>query len=139
MKYITLKTKEEKMKRAILAIRNTLILEAVMNSLKESGFLVEKASSQETDKILAIMNALLADFLIMDVTRCGDGTFDQRMETVLAAKKQNPSVKIALLCDNVSNEESAYRIKQAKEEGKIDAFFYESVPSNYLVDVIDSL
>ncbi len=127
------------MKRAILAIRNTLILEAVMNSLKESGFLVEKASSQETDKILAIMNALLADFLIMDVTRCGDGTFDQRMETVLAAKKQNPSVKIALLCDNVSNEESAYRIKQAKEEGKIDAFFYESVPSNYLVDVIDSL
>lgn len=127
------------MKRAILAIRNTLILEAVMNSLKESGFLVEKASSQETDKILAIMNALLADFLIMDVTRCGDGTFDQRMETVLATKKQNPSVKIALLCDNVSNEESAYRIKQAKEEGKIDAFFYESVPSNYLVDVIDSL
>lgn len=127
------------MKRAILAIRNTLILEAVMNSLKESGFLVEKASSQETDKILAIMNALLADFLTMDVTRCGDGTFDQRMETVLAAKKQNPSVKIALLCDNVSNEESAYRIKQAKEEGKIDAFFYESVPSNYLVDVIDSL
>lgn len=127
------------MKRAILAIRNMLILEAVMNSLKESGFLVEKASSQETDKILAIMNALLADFLIMDVTRCGDGTFDQRMETVLAAKKQNPSVKIALLCDNVSNEESAYRIKQAKEEGKIDAFFYESVPSNYLVDVIDSL
>lgn len=127
------------MKRAILAIRNTLILEAVMNSLKESGFLVEKASSQETDKILAIMNALLADFLIMDVTRCGDGTFNQRMETVLAAKKQNPSVKIALLCDNVSNEESAYRIKQAKEEGKIDAFFYESVPSNYLVDVIDSL
>ena len=127
------------MKRAILAIRNTLILEAVMNSLKESSFLVEKASSQETDKILAIMNALLADFLIMDVTRCGDGTFDQRMETVLAAKKQNPSVKIALLCDNVSNEESAYRIKQAKEEGKIDAFFYESVPSNYLVDVIDSL
>lgn len=127
------------MKRAILAIRNTLILEAVMNSLKESGFLVEKASSQETNKILAIMNALLADFLIMDVTRCGDGTFDQRMETVLAAKKQNPSVKIALLCDNVSNEESAYRIKQAKEEGKIDAFFYESVPSNYLVDVIDSL
>lgn len=127
------------MKRAILAIRNTLILEAVMNSLKESGFLVEKASSQETDKILAIMNALLADFLIMDVTRCGDGTFDQRMETVLAAKKQNPSVKIAPLCDNVSNEESAYRIKQAKEEGKIDAFFYESVPSNYLVDVIDSL
>lgn len=127
------------MKRAILAIRNTLILEAVMNSLKESGFLVEKASSQETDKILAIMNALLADFLIMDVTRCGDGTLDQRMETVLAAKKQNPSVKIALLCDNVSNEESAYRIKHAKEEGKIDAFYYESVPSNYLVDVIDSL
>ncbi len=127
------------MKRAMLAIRNTLILEAVMNSLKGSGFFVEKSSSQETDKILTLMKALLADFLIMDVARCGDGTFNQRMETALAAKEQNPNVKIALLCDNISDEENAYKIKHAKEEGRIDAFFYESVPSDYLVDVIDSL
>lgn len=127
------------MKRAILAIKNTLILETVMNSLKCSGFLVEKSSSQETDKIMLLMKALLANYLIMDVTRYGDSTFDRRMDTALAAKQLDPEIKIALLCDNVSDEENAYRIKHAKEEGKIDAFFYESVPSDYLVDVIDSL
>lgn len=60
------------------------------------------------------------------------------MNTVKEVKKQKPEVKIALLCDNVSDETIAYKIKRAKEE-IIDAFFYESVPSDYLADVLDSL
>ena len=34
------------MKRALLAIRNRLVLEAVTNALKRAGFFVEKSSSQ---------------------------------------------------------------------------------------------
>ena len=101
--------------------------------------LVEKCFSQETERILALLNALSATFLVMDVTRSGDGTFDMRMNTVKEVKKQKPEVKIALLCDNVSDETIAYKIKRAKEEEIIDAFFYESVPSDYLADVLDSL
>ena len=93
----------------------------------------------ETERILALLNALSATFLVMDVTRSGDGTFDMRMNTVKEVKKQKPEVKIALLCDNVSDETIAYKIKRAKEEEIIDAFFYESVPSDYLADVLDSL
>ena len=127
------------MKRAVLAIRNRLVLEAVTDALKRSGVLVEKCFSQETERILALLNALSATFLVMDVTRSGDGTFDMRMNTVKEVKKQKPEVKIALLCDNVSDETIAYKIKRAKEEEIIDAFFYESVPSDYLADVLDSL
>lgn len=127
------------MKRAVLAIRNRLVLEAVTDSLKRIGVLVEKCFSQETERILALLNALSATFLVMDVTRSGDGTFDMRMNTVKEVKKQKPEVKIALLCDNVSDETIAYKIKRAKEEEIIDAFFYESVPSDYLADVLDSL
>lgn len=126
------------MKRAVLAIRNRLVLEAVTDALKRIGVLVEKCFSQETERILALLNALSATFLVMDVTRSGDGTFDMRMNTVKEVKKQKPEVKIALLCDNVSDETIAYKIKRAKEE-IIDAFFYESVPSDYLADVLDSL
>ena len=61
------------------------------------------------------------------------------MRTVKKSKFVNPELKIALLCDNVSNKDDAYKIKCAKEEKKIDAFFYESVTSDYLADVIDSL
>ena len=127
------------MKRAVLAIRNRLVLEAVTDALKRIGVLVEKCFSQETERILALLNALSATFLVMDVTRSGDGTFNMRMNTVKEVKKQKPEVKIALLCDNVSDETIAYKIKRAKEEEIIDAFFYESVPSDYLADVLDSL
>ena len=75
----------------------------------------------------------------MDVARSGDGTYESRAETVQAAKRKNPDLKIALLCDNVSDGDVAYKVKRAKEEGLIDAFFYESVPSDYLVDALDSL
>lgn len=127
------------MKRAVLAIRNRLVLEAVTDALKRIGVFVEKCFSQETERILALLNALSATFLVMDVTRSGDGTFDMRMNTVKEVKKQKPEVKIALLCDNVSDETIAYKIKRAKEEEIIDAFFYESVLSDYLADVLDSL
>lgn len=127
------------MKRAVLAIRNRLVLEAVTDALKRIGVLVEKCFSQETERILALLNALSATFLVMDVTRSGDGTFDMRMNIVKEVKKQKPEVKIALLCNNVSDETIAYKIKRAKEEEIIDAFFYESVPSDYLADVLDSL
>lgn len=127
------------MKRAVLAIRNRLVLEAVTDALKRIGVFVEKCFSQETERILALLNVLSATFLVMDVTRSGDGTFDMRMNTVKEVKKQKPEVKIALLCDNVSDETIAYKIKRAKEEEIIDAFFYESVPSDYLADVLDSL
>lgn len=127
------------MKRAVLAIRNRLVLEAVTDALKRIGVFVEKCFSQETERILALLNALSATFLVMDVTRSGDGTFDMRMNTVKEVKKQKPELKIALLCDNISDETIAYKIKRAKEEEIIDAFFYESVPSDYLADVLDSL
>lgn len=127
------------MKRAVLAIRNRLVLEAVTDALKRIGVFLEKCFSQETERILALLNVLSATFLVMDVTRSGDGTFDMRMNTVKEVKKQKPEVKIALLCDNVSDETIAYKIKRAKEEEIIDAFFYESVPSDYLADVLDSL
>lgn len=127
------------MKRAVLAIRNRLVLEAVTDALKRIGVFVEKCFSQETERILALLNALSATFLVMDVTRSGDGTFDMRMNIVKEVKKQKPEVKIALLCDNVSDETIAYKIKRAKEEEIIDAFFYESVPSDYHADVLDSL
>lgn len=47
--------------------------------------------------------------------------------------------KAGLLCDNVSDPEIAQRVKRAMETGLIDIFFYESVQTDYLCDVVDSL
>ena len=53
------------MKRAVLAIRNRLVLEAVANALKRTGFFVEKSSSQATARILTLTNALSATTLVI--------------------------------------------------------------------------
>ncbi len=127
------------MKRAILAIRNQLVLEAVADALGRAGVLAEKCISQDVEQILTPTDALAATYLVMDVTRSGDGTFDGRMNTVREAKRQNPGIRVALLCDNVSDADSAYRVKRAKEDGSIDAFFYASIASDYLADAMDAL
>lgn len=127
------------MKRVVLAIKNGLISEAVTLALKRAGFAVEKAVTQSASQILLACEAVYAELLVMDVTRTGDGTFDLRMQTVRSVKAQNPDIKVALLCDKVSDAAIADKVKCAKEEGAIDAFFYESVPSDYLADALDAL
>ena len=127
------------MKRVVLAIKNGLMSEAVTLALKRAGFAVEKAVTQSASQILLACEAVYAELLVMDVTRTGDGTFDLRMQTVKSVKTQNPLIKVALLCDKVSDAAIADKVKCAKEEGAIDAFFYESVPSDYLADALDAL
>lgn len=127
------------MKRVVLAIKNGLISEAVTLALKRAGFAVEKAVTQSASQILLACEAVYAELLVMDVTRNGEGTFDLRMQTVKSVKAQNPDIKVALLCDKVSDAAIADKVKCAKEEGAIDAFFYESVPSDYLADALDAL
>ena len=79
------------------------------------------------------------DIFVMDAGRAAENSFERRMETVRCVRKNNPSLKTGLLCDNVSDPEIARKVKQAKETGIIDVFFYESVQTDYLCDVVDSL
>ena len=127
------------MKKVIVAIQNTLVCEAVTGALQKAGFFVEKSLSQDPDKIAAACETFFADVLLMDAGRAAENSFEWRMETVRCVRKNNPSLKVGLLCDNVSDPEIAQRVKRAMETGLIDIFFYESVQTDYLCDVVDSL
>lgn len=127
------------MKKVIVAIQNTLVCEAVTGALQKAGFFVEKSLSQDPDNIAAACETFFADVLLMDAGRAAENSFERRMETVRCVRKNNPSLKTGLLCDNVSDPEIAQRVKRAMETGLIDIFFYESVQTDYLCDVVDSL
>ena len=127
------------MKKVIIAIQNTLVCEAVIGALKKRGFFVEKSLSQLPDKVALSCDVFFADVLFMDAGRTVENSFDRRMETVRCVRKKNPSLKTGLLCDNVSDPDIARKVKQAKETGLIDVFFYESVQSDYLCDIVDSM
>ena len=127
------------MKKVIIAIQNTLVCEAVIGALKRKGFFAEKSLSQLPDKVAMACDVFFADVLLMDAGRSAENSFERRMETVRCAKKKNRALKTGMLCDNVSDPEIAQKVKQAKETGVIDIFFYESVQTDYLCDVVDSL
>ena len=127
------------MKKVIIAIQNTLVCEAVIGALKRKGFFAEKSLSQLPDKVAMACDVFFADVLLMDAGRSAENSFDRRMETVRCAKKKNRALKTGMLCDNVSDPEIARKLKQAKETGVIDIFFYESVQTDYLCDMVDSL
>ena len=127
------------MKKIIVAIQNTLVREAVIGALKKRGFFAEKSLSQLPDKVAMACDVFFADVLLMDAGRATEKSLDRRMEAILRVIKNNPSLKTGLLCDNVSDPEIARKVKQAKEMGLIDVFFYESVQTDYLCDVVDSL
>ena len=94
---------------------------------------MEQSLSQDPDKIATACETFFADVLLMDVGRPTEKSLDRRMEAILRSKKKNTTMKAGLLCDN------AQKVKQAKENGFIDVFFYESVQTDYLCDVVDSL
>lgn len=127
------------MKRVIVAVQNTLVSETILNALKKRGMIVEKSLSSEPQRIASLCDTLFADILVMDVTRFGGGTFDNRMETVDTVKRNNPEVKVCIVCDNVSDSELACKVANAKAMGLIVAFFYQSVPSDYIADVINTM
>lgn len=127
------------MKRVAVAIQNILVSEAILSALKKRGMFAEKSLSGEPQKVADMCETLFADTLVMDVTRFGDGTFDNRSETVKAVKKNNPQIKVCFICDNVSDGELSVKVANAKENGIIDAFFYQSVPSDYVADVISTM
>lgn len=127
------------MKRVIVAVQNTLVSEVLSTALKRQGMFVERSLSGVPQKVASLCETLFADVLVMDVTRFGDGAFGNRAETVNAVRESNPKIKVCLVCDNVSDDETSFKVASAKAIGLIDAFFYQSVPSDYIADVIGTL
>ena len=127
------------MKRVIVAVQNTLVSEAILNALKKRGVFAEKSLSGEPQMVAGMCETLFADVLVTDVTRFGEGVFDNRTKTVNAVKKNNPQIKVCFICDKTSDGELSVKVTNAKETGIIDAFFYQSVPSDYIADVISTM
>lgn len=127
------------MKRVIVAVQNTLVSEVLVNALQKREMLVETALVDTPDGIADLCDVFLSDVLVMDVTRFGSGTFDNRMQTAAHVRQNNPQMRVCLVCDNVSDAELSFRVANARKMGRIDTFFYQSVPSDYIADVIGTM
>ena len=128
------------MKSIVISMQNTLLSEAVAKSLLESGeFRVEQVLPGKTEDTFSLCQAIQANVLLMEVSRLNAYTLGARLNLIDRVSKVLPNCKFGLLCDENSDAELACRVKCARQDRSIDAFFYASVTPTYLTAALDAL
>ena len=129
------------MKKIVVSIGNGLLAEAITQMLTDSGEFQPFRLPVGTKKndIVDQCEMLSAETLIAEVSYAGGTTIDTRIAEVKELRKKLPNCKIVLLCDENSAPDIAREVMLAKKDGLIDAFFYSSVTTKYLLAALYSL
>jgi len=128
------------MRECVISMQNTLFSEAVAQALSGTGeFRVEQVLPGKTDDIFSLCRAAQADILLMEVSRTHAYTLENRLELIEHVRRAVPRCQFVLLCDENSDPELARRVKIARQDHKIDAFFYTSVTPGYLTAAVEAL
>ena len=128
------------MKNVVVSMQNTLLAEAVAGAFLKTGeFRVEQVLPGRPDDAASLCASARADVLLMEVSRLDGYTLERRMCLIDAVRERTPGCRFALLCDENGDPELARRVMRARQDRRIDAFFYASVTSEYLTAAIDAL
>ena len=128
------------MRNIVVSVRNGLLSEAIIRALNNCGeFQTYPVSPETRTSIPDQCKALCADILLMEVSYTPGTTVETRMDDISRLRTVDPGCRIALLCDDRSAPEIAYRITQLKKDRMIDGFFYTSVSESYLLSALASL
>lgn len=128
------------MKNIVVSMQNTLLSESIVKVLRETGdFRPEPVPSGKIGHIASVCEAVRADVLVMEVSRIQGFTVAERLALVKVLRDTLPRCKTALICDENADPEIAGKVKIAKQDGLLDAFFYASVTPAYLTAMLDAL
>lgn len=128
------------MRKIVVSVRNGLLSEAIIRALNDCGeFQTYQVSPESRTSIPDQCKAVCADLLLMEVSYTPGTTVEARMDDIRRLHAEAPGCRVALLCDDRSAPEIAYRITQLKKDRLIDGFFYTSVSESYLLSALASL
>ena len=128
------------MKNIVISMQNTLLSEAIARAFSDTGeFRIEQILPGKTNDTLSLCCAMQAEILLMEVSRLPAYTWESRLKLIECVRRAMPNCKFVLLCDENSDPELAHRVKIARQDHKIDAFFYTSVTPGYLTAAVEAL
>ena len=128
------------MKNIVISMQNTLLSEAIARAFSDTGeFRIEQILPGKTNDTLSLCCAMQAEILLMEVSRLPAYTLESRLKLIECVRRVMPNCKFVLLCDENGDPELARRVKIARQDHKIDAFFYTSVTPGYLTAALDAL
>jgi len=125
---------------AVIHTQNTLLSGAISNYLRERGELIPQRVTENTgNEPFASCQSVNAAVLLMEVTRLPPFTFEERKATIAQVKAACPNCRIALLCDENADWNTAEKVADLKKLGIIDNFFYSSVSGEYLAAALAAM
>ena len=116
------------MTKIIVSIQHGLLAEAVTKALQESDDFqpIRIPVPRKGGNTVEQCQILGAEMLLAEVSYAPGTTLKTRLEEMEQMRQQ-------LLCDENSTPEIAHAVMLAKKDGRIDAFFYASVTTKYLL------
>lgn len=127
------------MKTIVVSVQNGLLAEGIIRTLKESGEFRAYKTVPGKSRILWDCASLKPDILLMEVSHAPDSALPKRLEEGAAVRKAFPPCKLVFLCDENAAPDIARQVILAKQDGRIDAFFYSSVTGSYLTAALIAL
>lgn len=128
------------MKVAVLQMQNNLLSGAIAEYLKERGELMpQRVTRRSGDEPLLSCKSVNAAILLMEVTRVPPFTIEERKAAIAKIRAACPACRIALLCDENADRDTAEKVADLKKIGVIDNFFYSSVSGEYLAAALESM
>lgn len=127
------------MKRIVLDMQCAMFADAISQALERSDPDFNVLRAEAPEKTAALCRSSLAYALIMEVTGYPTWRLEERLRLRNEVKRQRSDCKILLLVDENADRALAFRVLQAKKDGRIDNFIYASVSPTYLAAVLDTL
>lgn len=128
------------MKNVVISAGNGLLSDAIAGALRRSGqFRCQSVPPERARDLAGVCRGCRCDVLLMEVSRLPGATLPERLAAGDAAHRLVPACRVALLCDEVADPELAQQVMQARQLGRIDAFFYASVTEAYLTAALEAL
>ena len=127
------------MKRIVLDMQCAMFANAISQALERSDPDFNVLRAEAPEKTAALCRSSLAYALNMEVTGYPPWRLEERLRLRNEVKRQRPDCKILLLVDENADRALAFRVLQAKKDGRIDNLIYASVSPTYLAAVLDTL
>ena len=127
------------MKRIVLDMQCAMFANAISQALERSDPDFNVLRAEAPEKTAALCRSSLAYALNMEVTGYPPWRLEERLRLRNEVKRQRPDCKILLLVDENADRALAFRVLQAKKDGRIDNFIYATVSPTYLAAVLDTL
>ena len=119
------------MKKIVLDIQSNIHAHTMERMLMQELDDCQVVISESPDSTAEWCKTHRPDVLLMEVKMFSPWMFSERMAIRDKVKRSTENCRVVLFVDDESNKNLTEEVRQAKREGLIDAFLFDSVSENY--------